>query len=105
MEVSRAYRGGDGDLEAPDGVLPQLADHFRRLSTSSPSSRTHSIVVPFPMRRAWASARGIETENRPWGGIGDEAVRRCHVGAGGWSGEGRAGKDEIGRGTMDEAVR
>ena len=28
----------------------------------------------------WRRARGIE--NRPWGCVGDEAVRRCHVGEG-----------------------
>ncbi len=47
-----------------------------RLRTSSPSSSIHSRTWPFPMLRAWASARGIETESMRRSAWQPEAVER-----------------------------
>ena len=61
------YRHHHRDGEGPVGrdgtgggwvVGRPLPVYFRRLSTSSPLSRTHSITSPFEMRMAWARARG-----------------------------------------------
>ena len=70
----------DWPLAVDLGGLPfpgPAGGHFpSRFRTSSPSWMIHSSSSPFPMRRAWASARGMDTVSTPVGCVAREAVGR-----------------------------
>ena len=74
------YRSGRPGLGmVPPPVREAARYAFLSLRTRSPSLSTHCAGRSFSIPRAWASARGIETENRPWGWDwrgGDSVMRR-----------------------------
>jgi hypothetical protein len=64
-------------MTVPPSVREAAGYTFLSLRTRSPPLSTHLAGWPFSMPRAWASARGIETVNRPCGrGKQEEAVGR-----------------------------